>query len=105
MRLHIFWLLFLTAVAGCAASAVDTEAMNAAVNPCMDFYQHACGNWIARNPLPPDRSRWARFTELSSRNEKVLLDLLQQAATAKAGRSDVEQKIGDYFASCMDTAT
>src|SRR5262249_36896263 len=75
------------------------------VDPCVDFYQYACGNWIAKNPLPADRSRWGRFTELSNHNEKVLLDILQGAAVAKQGRGMLEQKIGDFYAACMDTAT
>jgi predicted metalloendopeptidase len=71
----------------------------------VDFYQYACGNWIAKNPLPADRSRWGRFTELSEHNEKVLLDILQGAAVVSEKRSPLDQKIGDAYAACMDTAT
>jgi len=92
-------------LAASAASGIDTKAMSSATDPCVDFYQYACGNWIAQNPLPADRARWGRFTELSDHNEKLLLDLVETAASSKAPRGSLDQKVGDYFRSCMDTAT
>jgi putative endopeptidase len=86
------------------AGGLDTAAMNKAVDPCVDFYQYACGSWIARNPLPADRARYARFTELSEHNEKMLLDILQTASAERSGRTAIDQKIGDAFAACMNTA-
>ena len=85
-------------------SSVDKSAMNPTVDPCTDFYQYACGNWNASHPLPSDRSRFGRFNELQDHNEHTLLDILQ-GSVAKSNRTAVDQMIGDFFASCMDTAT
>lgn len=86
------------------ATAFDPSTIDRSVDPCVDFYQYACNNWIAQHPLPPDRSRYARFTELSDRNENVLLEILRRDAEAKAAAGSAVQKLGDEFNSCMNTA-
>jgi endothelin-converting enzyme/putative endopeptidase len=67
----------------------------------MDFYQYACGNWMKNNPIPADKSSWGRFNELAERNRYVLRDILDQAQ-APGKHSAIEQKVGDYYAACMD---
>jgi putative endopeptidase len=83
-------------------SGVDLGAMDTNVSACTNFYQYACGNWRAKNPVPPDRSRWDRFNELGERNLRIERDILEKAAQPAANRSAIEQKIGDYYGSCMD---
>src|SRR5215471_16044098 len=82
-----------------SSSGLDPAQFNKNIDACTDFYQFACGGWLAANPIPADRPRWGRFDELSEKNDEVLRKVLETAAT---GRNPSEKKIGDYYATCMD---
>jgi len=78
--------------------------MDKSADPCVDFYQFACGGWIRNNPIPPDESRWSVYGKLARDNQRFLWGILDGLAKSTTGRSLTQQKIGDYFAACMDEA-
>ena len=78
------------------------EAIDKAVEPCNDFYQFACGNWQKVSEIPADQTEWGAFDELYERNLVTLRGILEKAAGAGSARTPIEQKIGDYYAACMD---
>jgi len=82
-----------------SSSGLQLDALDKTADACTDFYQFACGGWIAKNPVPSDRASWGRFEELQERNNETLHRILE---TAAAGRDPESKKIGDYYASCMD---
>ena len=93
-----------TARAPEAVPGFDVNAIDRAANPCVDFYQFACGTWMAQNPVPADQSRWGRFQVLEERNRETLRVILDESARPGGVRSALEQKVGDYYAACMDVA-
>jgi putative endopeptidase len=84
------------------APGFSTANMDMTANPCLDFYQYACGTWMADHPIPADQSSWDTFNVLTDRNRTLLRGILEKAAVDDPKRSPVEQKIGDFYASCMD---
>ncbi|MBP7147263.1 MAG: M13 family metallopeptidase [Acidobacteria bacterium] len=84
--------------------SLDLTSLDREVDPCADFYAFACGGWQERNPIPPDQSSWSVYRKLYQENLRFLWGLLEEAGRPAGKRSADQQRIGDYFAACIDTA-
>ena len=91
--------------------SLDLSSMDKSVDPCVDLYTYSCGGWQKKNPIPPDQTSWSVYGKLYQDNLIFLRGMLEQAAqpdqpnpdqTNKAQRNAVTQKIGDFYAACLD---
>lgn len=118
--LRWFWMLSVLLLAGAAGFAQSSsndkkddkpapgfslDNIDKTADPCVDFYQYACGNWLKKTEIPADRSSWASFTELDERNLGIERGILEKAAAGGASRDGIDQRIGDLYGSCMDEKT
>jgi putative endopeptidase len=112
MRLHRFLPAFLLLSTIFISAQTDSttkpgpgfsiDNIDKTLDPCVDFYQYACGNWLKRSEIPADQSSWVSFVELDERNLITLRDILDKASANDPNRTPVQQKIGDFYSSCMD---
>jgi endothelin-converting enzyme/putative endopeptidase len=84
---------------------IDVSRVDSAVDPCDNFYQYACSKLNAANPIPPDQRMWGVAGILSEWNREVLRSILEKNEVPSAQRTPNEQKIGDFYASCMNQAS
>ncbi len=80
---------------------IDPASMDTSADPCVDFYAYSCGGWMKSNPIPPDQAAWSVYSKLQEQNRANVRQILEAAAVATQ-RSATDQKIGDYYATCMD---
>src|SRR6202011_802681 len=101
-----FGVLLLASHAADTSSAwgFATTNLDKSCKPCDDFYQFAMGGWMKNNPIPADRPSWGTGAELQEKNQAELRQIVEDSASAKAPRGSNEQKVGDFFASCMDAS-
>ena len=87
-------------------SGIHREDMDPTCKPCADFWRYVNGGWLKKNPIPADRSSWGPFAVLADANRERIRTILEAAAAdMKTPPGNSRRKMGDYYASCMDTAT
>ncbi|HEY4182399.1 MAG TPA: M13 family metallopeptidase [Kofleriaceae bacterium] len=86
-----------------ASVGLENSSLDRSVDPCVDFYQYACGGWLKTSPIPSDRARWGRDQEIEERTKVNIRQLLEDAAKGTSGDAS-SKKLGDFYAACMDEA-
>ena len=89
---------------GQTGTGISVANLDRSVSPCDNFFQFASGTWLKNNPIPAAETRWGAFNELADRNQAVERRILEKSAanrTAKPGTN--EQKVGDFYATAMDS--
>ncbi|TGE26755.1 M13 family metallopeptidase [Hymenobacter metallicola] len=83
---------------------LDVNNIDKSVSPCDNFFQYASGTWLKNNPIPAAESRWSSWNTLINQNEAVMRQILDEAAANKtAAKGSNLQKVGDFYASAMDS--
>jgi len=99
---------FLLLAALCLAQSgtrngIDRSMFDTTCKPCDDFWRYATGAWLDQHPIPAERARWGKFDELAEANLERLKTILDSAAADRSATGD-RKRVGDYYASCMNTA-
>jgi putative endopeptidase len=84
--------------------SLDLGSLDKSIDPCVNFYQYACGGWRQKNPIPADQTGWSVYGKLYQDNLNFLRGILEQAASNLNQRDAVTQKVGDFYGSCVDEA-
>ncbi|MEZ4904823.1 MAG: M13 family metallopeptidase [Spirosomataceae bacterium] len=88
-----------------STSFFDLSGMDTTASPTDDFFQYASGNWVKNTQIPADQTGWGSYYTLYEDNLAKLHEILKETAKGSHSPGSLEQKIGDYYTSGMDTVT
>ncbi len=83
---------------------LDTTNFDRSVRPQDDLFRFVNGAWLKRTPIPSDAPRWGTFDELDERSHEAMRAILEDAARSNAPAGSEERKVGDFYASFLDSA-
>jgi putative endopeptidase len=84
---------------------LDTSGIDSTVRPQDDFFHYVNGGWIKKTKIPASEAGWGTFAILYQKTQKELKFILDSCANLNAAKGSNAQKVGDFYASAMDSAT
>jgi endothelin-converting enzyme/putative endopeptidase len=87
------------------SNGIELDSLDRTIDPCVDFYQFACGGWRKANPIPADKPGWNRYAAMAEKNREVLRQILEQAASSSKDLPGWKAQMADDYTACMDEAT
>ncbi|MBZ4488397.1 peptidase M13 [Microbacterium sp. cx-55] len=84
-------------------SGLALDELSAEIRPQDDLFRYVNGAWIDRTEIPEDKARWGSFHLLAEQAEKDVRAIIDESLGAESGTD--ARKIGDLYASFLDTAT
>ena len=103
IALTIIGSLFIHAADAPTPPRFSVQHMDRSADPKNDFARFAFGNWVKTHPIPADKATWGGFPELRQFNWNALKSVLEETSAAKNKAGSVEQKVGDFYLSALDT--
>jgi predicted metalloendopeptidase len=85
-------------------SGIDTTNFDRSVRPQDDLFRFVNGGWIKRTPIPSDVPSWGTAYELFERSQENMRAILEDAGRSNAAAGSDERKVGDLYASFIDSA-
>lgn len=112
MKKTLITIMSLTMLAACSGnkeaamtSGIDRANLDTTANPVEDFYQYACGGWMAKHPLDAEHARYGTFDKLAEDNQEQMKVLIDSLASAKNAKGSIAEKIATLYNIGMDTVT
>src|SRR4051812_47319625 len=84
---------------------IETDYMDSSVKPGDNFFLFVNGKWIKNTTIPPTESGVGSFLDVYNGTKGHLRSILDSVSKFPQAKGSLEQKVGDFYASGMDSST